>query len=282
MIKDAPEGCEAAAGPKEAVELLDPEGSPLAVDPRELDISLAAHVQQLLFPKVAPVCDWCCTGIRNRMADRVGGDYFDFMTMADGTQGILIGDVTGHGIHASIVMSLIYGFVYRSIRKICSPVELTRQVNDFLIFFAQRSETFDYLFSSTLFFGIIHPQTLSMQYVNAGHIPPMIRRGDEVMLLAPTCQPVGFFATHEAEMGTFAFQPGDRFFLYTDGIIDTVSPSGESYGEDRLRQFVASGDVDYVQFLNDLIDELEKFESDSSPADDSTAMVVDFHGGGLT
>ena len=70
------------------------------------DLDLAGQVQRLLFPKSSPICDWNCIGVKNRMARSLGGDYFDFITMPDNCQIVFIGDVTGHGLHASVVMSL--------------------------------------------------------------------------------------------------------------------------------------------------------------------------------
>ena len=86
------------------------------------DVDLASSVQQLLFPKSSPVCSWCCIGVKNRMANGLGGDYFDFITMPDDCQTLLVGDVTGHGLSASVVMSLIYGFIHRAALESCSPL----------------------------------------------------------------------------------------------------------------------------------------------------------------
>jgi len=89
-------------------------GSPRfpAADPCvDSELALAHKIEDLLFPKSSPLCTWCCIGVRNQMADELGGDYFDFINMPDGCQTLFIGDVTGHGLHASIVMSLVYGYL---------------------------------------------------------------------------------------------------------------------------------------------------------------------------
>ena len=138
-----------------------------------LELDLAEKVQQLLLPKSSPVCTWCCIGVKNRMAAGLGGDYFDFITMPDECQSLFIGDVTGHGLHASVVMSLIYGFIHRAALGTCAPLELMQQVNEFLVDFSRRSQTIDQYFSSSLFYGIINPGTLNMHYVNAGHVPAL-------------------------------------------------------------------------------------------------------------
>lgn len=242
------------------------------------ELDLAGEIQQLLFPKSSPVCDWCCIGIKNRMARGLGGDYFDFITMPDQCQTFLIGDVTGHGLYASVVMSLIYGFVHRATSGECDPLGLVRQVNDFLVAFSRRSQVYDQYFSSTLFFSIINPETLMMQYVNAGHVPPLVARGDSIIPLEATAPPVGFFEAPEMEMATFRFERGDRLFLYTDGITEAANSNGELYGVDRLRELLLSGTEDYATFLDELFRSLRAFGAVEPPIDDCTAMVIDFHG----
>ncbi len=100
-------------------------------------LELAEKVQQLLLPKSSPTCNWCRSGVKNRMASGLGGDYFDIINMPNECQSLFIGDVTGHGLHASVVMSLIYGFIHPAALGTCAPLELVQQVNRFLIEFAR-------------------------------------------------------------------------------------------------------------------------------------------------
>ena len=128
-------------------------------------IDLASDVQQLLFPRSSPVCSWCCIGVKNLMASGLGGDYFDFIEMRDGCQTLYLGDVTGHGLHASVIMSLIYGFIHHASLDKCDPYAVVSGINRFLRTFAARSHKFDHLFSTTLFFAIIDPKSLKMHYL---------------------------------------------------------------------------------------------------------------------
>lgn len=132
----------------------------LRVDPFEL--KLAREVERLLFPKSSPVCTWNCIGVKNRTAGVLGGDYFDSVTLPDGRLALIVGDVTGHGLHASVVMSMLYGFIHHAALDQIEPKELAAQVNAFLSHFAERSRTFDLYFSTTLFMGIIDPKTLEL------------------------------------------------------------------------------------------------------------------------
>ena len=245
-----------------------------------LELELAVKVQQLLLPKSSPVCTWCCIGVKNRMATGLGGDYFDFITMPDDCQSLFIGDVTGHGLHASVVMSLIYGFIHRATMAGCAPFDLVQQVNRFLIDFSRRSATIDQYFSSTLFYGIIAPTSLTMHYVNAGHVPGLVLRDGIVNELGSTGQPVGFFEAPEMHLQTFRFARGDRLLLYTDGIIEAANGDGELFGLQRLQELLrVHGESDYQEFLNILFQALAAFGVADPPEDDCSAIVIDFHRG---
>ena len=244
-----------------------------------LELDLAEKVQQLLLPKSSPVFTWCCIGVKNRMAAGLGGDYYDFITMPDECQSLFIGDVTGHGLHASVVMSLIYGFIHRAAIGTCAPLELVQQVNSFLIDFARRSETIDHYFSSSLFYGIINPVTLNMHYVNAGHVPALVLRNGIVHELNSTGPPVGFFRSPEMHLQSFSFTKGDRLLIYTDGITEASNATGEQFGLDRLKLFLqATADADYMEFLQRLFGTLMDFGVSDPPQDDCTTIVIDLHG----
>ena len=241
------------------------------------ELALAHKIEDLLFPKSSPLCTWCCIGVRNQMDEGLGGDYFDFITMPDGCQTLFIGDVTGHGLHASIVMSLVYGYLHHATQGTCDPVGLVTQVNGFLTSFARRSQALDHFFSSTLFFGIIDPAALELIYVNAGHVPPLVRRGEDIFELETTSQPVGFFDDLEIGSGRFRFTAGDRLILYTDGIVESANLAGELFGGDRLRQALRSSTGDDAAFLDTLFNYLQQFSDGKQPDDDCTAIVVDFN-----
>lgn len=242
-------------------------------------LDLAEQVQQLLLPKSSPICSWCRSGVKNRMASGLGGDYFDIITMPDECQSLFIGDVTGHGLHASVVMSLIYGFIHPAVLGSCAPLELVQQVNRFLIEFARRSETLDQYFSSSLFYGVIDPRTFAMHYVNAGQVPALVLREGEVEELHATGPPIGFFEKPEIQLQSYSFTPGDRLLLYTDGIIETTNAAGEVYGLERLKELLRTNKTaDHLEFLSLLFQTLSDFGLSDPPEDDCSAIVIDIHG----
>ena len=242
----------------------------------ETEFTLAREIQQLLMPKGSPCCDWYCMAIRNRMARDLGGDYFEFLTMDDDCQAIFIGDVTGHGVHASVVMALLYGFIHYSSAAGCAPLEMMSRVNSFLRTFAERSERLDHHFSTTLFYAIVDPESLVCHYINAGHVPPLVRRGAEIIRLSTTAPPLGFLDDPEMELQSFHFEPGDRLLLYTDGVTEASGPDGELYGAKRLAALLRDVEGSPDAFLDALDEELRAFGVGEVVEDDCTTIVVDF------
>ncbi len=244
----------------------------------DLDLDLASKVQRLLFPKSSPLCDWGCMGVKNRMALGLGGDFFEFIALPDGCQVVFLGDVTGHGLQASVVMSLLYGYLHRASTSGCLPKQTVADANAFLQFFAKRSRKFDHYFSATLFYSIIDPASLLMIYVNAGHVAPLVKRGDEVFALQSTASPLGYFSDPELEVATFQFEVGDRLLLYTDGLSDSFNSSGQFFGSERIEQLLLNHPDPHLEFLERLFAALHEFGAPDPPDDDCTAIVIDLHG----
>lgn len=241
------------------------------------EVRLAGEVQKLLMPKSSPVCSWCCMAAKNRMANVLGGDFYDFIGLDDGCQAVFVGDVTGHGLHASVVMSLVYGFIHRAARERCDARALVSELNDFLRTFAQRSRRLDHFFSATLFFGVIDPGSLRMHYVNAGHPAGIVRRDGQLLRLPATSHPVGYFEETEFAEEKFQFEGNDRFLLYTDGLVDSNNIAGEMFGVERLDEAFRRLEGDHVIILDRLFDAVETFLAGQRPYDDCTAIVIDFH-----
>lgn len=211
------------------------------------------------------------------MAQGLGGDYFDFIEMSDGCQTLYVGDVTGHGLHASIVMSLIYGYIHRASLDKCDPLEVITGVNRFLRSYANRSEELDHHFSTTLFFAIIDPKSLRMHYINCGHVPPLVRRNDRIIRLKATAPPLGFFDNPEIEQGNFDFAVGDRLLLYTDGVSEAVNSTGEFYGSSRIESALLEIEGDHIEFLEEAHQRVTDFGCTTPPRDDCTSILLDFH-----
>ena len=242
-----------------------------------IEVKLAGEVQKLLMPKSSPVCSWCCMAAKNSMANVLGGDFYDFIELDDGCQVVLLGDVTGHGLHASIVMSLVYGFIHRATQQGCNPQQVVEDLNSFLRTFAQRTELLDHYFSATLFLGVVDPKNMKMRYINSGHPAGLVRRQGDLFRLPATSHPVGYFEQAEFRVEEFPFEPEDRLLLYTDGLIDSANQGGEMYGAERLDLAFRTLDGDHMVFLDKLFAEINTFLDGQQPFDDCTAIVIDFH-----
>lgn len=248
----------------------------------DLDVDLARGVQQVLFPKSSPVCSWCCTGVKNRMAQGVGGDYFDFITLEDGCQLVFVGDVTGHGLQASLVMALLYGYIHHSALRGCNPLRIAREVNRFLDTFARRSEQLDHFFSTTFFCGVIDPHSLHMEYVNAGHVAPVVCSAEQLRRLAVTGPPLGYFPEPGLAVASYQFVRGDRLLMVTDGITEAFNERGEAFGRKRLDAVLQSHQGDHLECLEAIFQALQAFGAEDPPRDDCTAIVIDLHGEGFS
>jgi phosphoserine phosphatase RsbU/P len=247
--------------------------------PLDLDLDLARGVQQVLFPKNSPVCSWCCTGVKNRMAQGVGGDFFDIIPLHDGCQMVFIGDVTGHGLQAALVMALLYGYIHHSALQDCDAFRVASEINTFLGTFARRTERLDYFFSTTFFCGIINPKTLRMAYVNAGQVSPVVRTGQGLQRLAVTGPPLGYFPEAGLGLESHQFVRGDRLLLVTDGITEAFNARKEMFGRKRLEAVLTEHEGDHLEFLAAIFAALQAFGAEDPPRDDCTAMVIDLHGG---
>ncbi len=242
-----------------------------------VEVKLAGEVQKLLMPKGSPVCSWCCMAAKNSMANVLGGDFYDFIELEDGCQIIFVGDVTGHGLHASVVMSLVYGFIHRAAQEDCHPQHVVDDLNSFLRKFAQRSDLLDHYFSATLFFGVVDPKSMTMHYINSGHPAGLVRRGNELFRMPATSHPVGYFDHADFRVESFSFEHGDRMLLYTDGLVDSSNPAGEMFGVERLDDAFRRLEGDHMLFLDKLFAEIDQFLAGQPPFDDCTAIVIDFH-----
>jgi serine phosphatase RsbU (regulator of sigma subunit) len=118
-----------------------------------------------------------------------------------------------------------------------------------------------------------------MHYVNAGHVAPRVKRGEEILALAATAQPLGYFAEPELAMDTFQLCAGDRLLLLTDGISESFNSQGQVFGIERVEALLRENDVDRLDFLDLLFQALLDFGASDPPGDDCTAIVIDLQGG---
>lgn len=199
---------------------------------RELEI--AREVQEHLFPQrlpPAPGLDYCG---QCRPAREVGGDYYDFLELAGGRLGIAIGDVSGKGVGASLMMASLEASLRALAPVVDDPAELMERVNA-LVYQASASNRF-----ATLFYAQYDPSSRRLSYVNAGHNPPVVLRncaGACQVLRLETGGPVIGLLPHRYQRGVFSLEAADLVVLFTDGVSESMNARYEEWGEERMIEF---------------------------------------------
>jgi sigma-B regulation protein RsbU (phosphoserine phosphatase) len=237
------------------------------------EMQFAREVQQRLFPQELPVVsglDYCGAC---RPALGVGGDYYDFLKLPDGKLGVAIGDVSGKGIAAALMMASLQA----SLRiQTMDPVEdlgsIIARVNR-LLYDASSSDRY-----ATLFFAIYDPATRILNYVNAGHLPPVVMSAshpDSVARLDSGGTVVGLLSDVTYARGEKKLDVGDTLLAFTDGITETMNATDEEWGEQRLtKTFLECGGLTSRQIMAKIIAGADQFAAGAKQHDDMTVVVL--------
>ena len=197
------------------------------------DMEQAAELQRMLLPGTAPTVDGYTLEGYNLPCRTVGGDYYDFVPYSDGRMAILVGDVSGKGMPAALLMSSLQTAVHLLAEDSPTPLALTIRLNRMLC--AKRlGNRF-----ITFFFGVLDPATGVFEYVNAGHNPPLLLHADgSLEELSATGLILGIMPQAVYESATTILDTGDRLVLFSDGITEAAPQADldNEYGEERLTQ----------------------------------------------
>lgn len=212
----------------------------------ESELEIAREVQRQLFPQVIPrVGGLELYGVCNP-ARTVSGDYYDFIEFDGNRVGLVLGDISGKGISAALLMASIQsslraqvynGFSRPSVAGVLpiSTAETVRRLNHQLF---ESTSTEKY---ATFFYAIYDSLTRKLAYTNAGHLPPVLFRRGGVQRLAEGGTVVGLFSPMEYEQATVELEPGDVFLAFTDGLTEPENIYGEEFGEERLLEVAKRG-----------------------------------------
>jgi phosphoserine phosphatase RsbU/P len=236
------------------------------------EIEIAREVQQRLFPQNIP----CIPGVdlagRCRPALEVGGDYYDLIEMEAGHLGFAIGDVSGKGISAALIMASLRASLRGLILD--DPGDLARMMQkvSHLVYEASSSSRY-----ATFFFATLNPRTREFRYVNAGHNPPvLVKQASGTLLRLEDGGPVvGMlpFAVYEAQSVTL--EPGDLLVAYTDGISEAMTAADEEWGETRMLAAVPpQSSASALEVLNGIFLAADAFTAGAEQHDDMTLLVM--------
>ncbi|MGE0756661.1 MAG: SpoIIE family protein phosphatase [Pirellulaceae bacterium] len=204
----------------------------LQFDRRERDLATARQVQQHFLPRDRPEISGYELFDYYRPAEAVGGDYFGYIPLPGGQLAVAVGDVAGHGVPAALLMARLCSEARYCLATHLRPSEAVRALNYHL-----SRHGFSYFITFSL--CVLDPIRHELTIVNAGHMPPLLRRARsgqvEVLGTEVTAPPLGIDPNLEFSQATAELEPGDRVMLYTDGISEAPNLAGSRYGVDRIR-----------------------------------------------
>ncbi|MBL8241075.1 MAG: SpoIIE family protein phosphatase [Bryobacterales bacterium] len=236
------------------------------------EVEIAQEVQERLFPQNLPAIAELDYWGYCRPAKGVGGDSYDFLALESGLFAISIGDVSGKGIPASLLMASLQSALRG--QAMSNPGDLGVMIGTLnrLIFDSSPSNRY-----ATLFYSQWDPATRILTYVNGGHCPPMVLRGREILRLEEGGPVVGLFRPARFTQGTFQVERGDVLVGFTDGISEAMDARDEEWGEEALGEFLRSCAGDTAQeMIPKIVAGADAFANGHPQHDDMTLIVVRF------
>ena len=236
----------------------------------ERELQLAREIQQRFQPTSPPsIKGYELQGI-SFPSYEIGGDYYDFIERPDGRMIIALGDVSGKGTAAALLMSSLHAAVHAQVALDQPLTETIAAVNRYL---AENTPANRFV---TLFYAELDPQTGALSFLNAGHNPPLIAHAaGTVETLAAGGLPLGILPEAVFREGRTYLYPGDALVVYSDGVTETQNPQGEEFGEERLRDVVVQSLESSASSLRDRIEAgLTKFARGTPAVDDITLVIV--------
>ncbi len=250
----------------------------------EHEMAIAKDIQQSFLPEVLPeVAGWRLAGFL-KPAREIAGDFYDFFTIpTSGCVGVVIGDVCDKGVGAALFMTLFRSLIratsmHRDFAGTGRPsTDVTSTLrysialtNQYIATTHRHSNMF-----SSVFFGLLIPETGKLCYINAGHEAPLVVAGGEVRrTLEPTGPVIGLFADAEHDVEVVELLPGETLVAYTDGVTDAKNRAGEHFSDERLLSTIRTCSPGAGSTLHEIVSAVEGFIGDASQYDDLTIIAV--------
>jgi serine phosphatase RsbU (regulator of sigma subunit) len=234
------------------------------------ELGVARSIQQASLPKEVPTLEGWEISPLYRPAREVGGDFYDFHLLSEGRRGVVVGDATGKGVPAALVMSTTCGMLQLAAEALesSSPGEVLERVNETLL-----ARIPPNMFV-TCFYAILDPERGNLTYANAGHDLPYVRRrsGDAEELRARG-MPLGLMPGMRYEENEIVLDGGEMALFYSDGLVEAHDLEGEMFGFPRLRELVAKHDEE--GWLGDvLLEELYSFVGEGWEQEDDITLLT--------
>ncbi len=236
----------------------------------ERELALATEIQQSFQPSAPPVMDdYEFQGISFSCYE-IGGDYYDFIPRHDGKMLVALGDVSGKGTAAALLMSSVHAAIHAQVAAKTSLYEMVKSVNQYL---AENTPSNRFV---TLFVAELDPQTGALKYINAGHNPPLVARsGGQVEQLESGGFPLGILPMADFEVGEINLDAGEALVIYSDGVSEANNLQEEEFGMERLIQVVSRNLNSSAAGMRDKVESaLSAFTKTAAPNDDITLVIV--------
>jgi sigma-B regulation protein RsbU (phosphoserine phosphatase) len=236
----------------------------------EHELQLASEIQQRLQPSSPPIVEGYDLQGVSFSCYEVGGDYYDFIPRCDGKLLVALGDVSGKGTAAALLMSSLHAAMHAQVAANSTLLQTINAVNQYL---AQNTPTNRFV---TLFLAELDSETGMMNFINAGHNPPLIAHVDgRVEQLASGGFPLGIMPMAEYEVGQTRLLNGEALVIYSDGVSEANNLKGEEFGVERLEEVVKKNLGASAAGLRDKVESaLSSFTQTAPAGDDSTLVIV--------
>lgn len=233
-----------------------------------------ARIQRRLIPSTLPKLPGYAFASGYEPSSKAGGDYFDAFVREDGRIALVIADVSGHGLHSALYMSMLRALLNANLRKRTDLPEIFEDVSRVM------SETLSLDEFITLLFGLLTPEDGTFEFVNAGHCPPLVvsLSGEEPSIYhdCPGPVPMGILEDNPAVTNRIEVPPGSRLMLFTDGVIETQDAQSEVFGLERLQDCADLNRAHHpAAFGRDVLRALHHFSGGMPHRDDVTFLIVD-------
>lgn len=237
----------------------------------QAELQVARSLQLAILPGAFPATPGCEGAARMIPATTMGGDFYDFIELPDGQIGLVIADVSGHGVPAAFFMAVARTNLRELAVRHTDPGECLAQTNEALC----TQNPLD-LFV-TVFYCMLEPKTGVLRYANGGHNPPYVRRahGPVEALSGPGGLVLGVMSGARYATHTLQLLPGDRLVLYTDGVTEAFNPAAEAYGTQRLIDEVhVHGGGTPAALVERICQSITTFAGNAPQSDDITLTVL--------
>lgn len=243
----------------------------------ERDLAIAADIQRSFLPKNdEEKTERETIAVQALMipAHAVGGDFYDYFWLKENRLGVVVGDVSGKGVPAALLMAVTRSLLRAAVQRGCEPGACLEEVNRLLVR-DTAAERF-----VTLFYAVLDAERGELTYANAGHnLPFLLRAGGTVEQLAGAGLIAGVMPETRYPTHVAALQPGDRFFLYTDGISEALNTQHEQFSEERLRLLLSEARSDGpAELIDRVVQAVRSFSASAPQSDDITALAVLYRG----